>query len=89
MTNFEKAVRVFGEANRVFAEMYEDIETVGDLIELWGWNSRELKEEILHELYRSKELVDVNITDDGEIEDEDGTLNSYRALAKAIKNYKF
>lgn len=89
MSNIEKAVKVFCEAHREYLKMYEDIETMNDLIELWGWDSKELKDEILYELYHNKETVDIDITDDCEIIEKDGTIHSYRSLVKAIRSYKF
>lgn len=89
MKDFEKVVTVFCEGHREYLKMYEDINTMADLIDIWDWDSKELKDEVLYEIYHNKELSGIYITDDCEIIDEDNTVHSYRELAKAIRKYKF
>lgn len=90
MTNFEKAVKIIGEDFRQYStwKEYKGVKQVKELLEIWDFTSAQLKEEIVYILTHSEEK-DFFVTDDGEIEEADGTLHSYRKLAKAVREYTF
>lgn len=88
-TNLERVVKVFCEENRPYIKMYDDINTMQDLIDIWGWGSTELKGEIEYVINHSKELSDVWVTDDLEVMEDNGELHTYRALSILVRRFRF
>lgn len=89
MTNFEKAVKIIGEDFRQYStwQEYKGVRQVKELIDIWCYTSKELKDEIFWTMMR--EGSHIPMTADLEIEEADGTKHSYRKLAKAVREYTF
>lgn len=91
MTNFDKAVEIsVAEIKRDAEFCNVDWEWVDDwskLLDWFGQNSEEMKEDVLYILNRSE--LSFSVFDDGSIENEDGSIKTYRQLTNAIRKELF
>lgn len=82
---------------KVIAETYredaarEDLETCGEVFNLYSYEPKELKDEIIYSLEHDFQGMDVDFTsyDDGSIVLDDGTDIPYRKLVSEIRKYTF
>lgn len=83
-------VKVIAETYREDAE-YNDCETCEEVFEFYGYDSAELKDEIMYSLEHDFDGYDADFTyyDDGSVVLNDGTDISYRKLISKIRKYKF
>lgn len=86
----EDIVKFIAETYRKDAEENE-CETCKEVFEFYGYDSAELKEEIMYSLSHEFKGSDVNFTccDDGSVVFDDGTDISYRKLVSEIRKYRF
>ena len=91
MTNFEKAVEIaVAEIKRDAGFMNVDWDYVDDwgkLLDWFGQDSSDMKDDILYTLNKSE--LSVSVFDDCSIEDSDGSIKSYRQLTNAIRKQLF
>ena len=90
MTNFEWAIKIIKEDMEDCAKSYYDdgdVNSVKDLIKLYGWSNLDLKEEIYEilKLAASTTNFPYCFTDDCDIEEQDGTLFSFSTLLREVK----
>lgn len=90
MTNLQIAVKVISDyLQQELSDDYykdDDIKNWSEMLEAFGWDSEDAKEEIRMVLwdYANENNVDCDLNDDDEIEDNDG-FTSYRKLTSEIR----
>ena len=90
MTNLEIAVKVISDyLQQELSDDYykdDDIKNWAEMLEAFGWDSEDAKEEIRTVLwdYANENHVDCDLNDDDEIEDNGG-FTSYRKLTSEIR----
>lgn len=95
MTNFEKAVEIavggIKYDAKIFGVDWERVDGWNDLLEWFGQDSTDMKNDIYHELCRAAAMGNLNgyPMDDCSIEDSDGSIKTYRQLANAIRKQLF
>ena len=85
-------VKVIAQTYRDDAER-EDLDTCGEVFNFYGYDSEELKNEIIYSLYHDfDDIIDENdftVYDDGSVVLADGTDIPYRKLILEVRRYKF
>lgn len=90
MTNLQIAVKVISDyLQQELSDDYykdDDIKSWNEMLNAFGWDSEDAKEEIRTVLwdYANEINVDCDLNDDDEIEDNDG-FTSYRKLTSEIR----
>ncbi len=90
MTNLQIAIKVISDyIQQELSDDYykdDDIKNWAEMLEAFGWDSEDAKEEIRTVLwdYANENNVDCDLNDDDEIEDNDG-FTSYRKLTSEIR----
>ena len=84
MTNLEKAVQIIvNDYKATLQNDYSDwdIHSWSDMVEAFGQDSRGVKEDVIYTLRGA----DIYLNDDCELEEQDGTIISYRKLMNEVR----
>lgn len=84
MTNLEKAVKVlvYDYEMAIKDEYYNwNINSWSDMIEAFGQDSKDVKEDVIYTLRGAN----IYLNDNGELEEQDGTIISYRKLMNEVR----
>lgn len=84
MTNLEKAVNVlvYDYEMAIKGEYYNwNINSWSDMVEAFGQDSQGVKEDVIYTLREAN----IFLNDDCELEEQDGTVVSYRKLMNAVR----
>ena len=84
MTNLENAVKILADDyERTIKNEYcdWDINSWSDMIEAFGQDSQGIKEDVIYTLREES----IFLNDDCELEEQDGTVVSYRKLMNAVR----
>lgn len=84
MTNIEKAVQIIvNDYKATLQSDYSDwdIRSWSDMIEAFGQDSQDVKEDVVYTLKEA----DIFLNDDFELEEQDGSLVTYRKLMNAVR----
>ena len=90
MKKFELAVKIIvDEQEKELTGYYQDwgIETWADMLEAYGQDSQDFKEDVIYMLndYSNENNVNLYLNDSNELEDEEGNFISYRKIINAVR----
>lgn len=91
MTKFQLAVKVIVNNIKEELENYDEIDNWDDMLHAFGFDSTDMREEIEYylESYSDEKNIDLSLTIDHELVDENGNFITYRQITNAVRKQLF